>query len=137
VRASLARARLGATLMLVFGLVAVALAAVGAYGLMSYSVAQRMGELAVRSAIGASQREIVALVMRRGVRLAVAGIAAGVIGAVLLRQALASQLYGVTPLDLQVFAAAAIGLFGIAAIACLVPALRATRVQPADLLRSE
>lgn len=137
VRASLAGERLATTLLVIFGLTALALAAVGIYGLMSYSIAQRTGEIAVRSAMGASGRQVLTLVMGRGVRLALEGIALGVIGAVALRQVVASQLYGVSPLDLHVFLLASGILMGVAVLACFIPAQRATRIQPAELLRTE
>jgi predicted permease len=137
VRASIAGERLAATLLVIFGVVALALAAVGIYGLMSYSVTQRTGEIAVRSAMGASERQVLNLVLGRGVRLALAGIVLGVIGAVVLRQAVASQLYGVTALDPRVFVVASLILFSVAALACFVPAQRATRIDPADLFRRE
>jgi putative ABC transport system permease protein len=137
IEASVASERLAATLLVVFGLMALALAAVGIYGLMSYSVAQRTGEIAVRSAIGASGRQVLNLVIGRGVRLAIAGIVLGVLGAVALRQVLAGQLYGVTALDARVFLLTAVTLFGVAALACLVPAQRATRIDPAELFRME
>jgi len=137
VRASVASERMGATLLVIFGLVALALAAVGVYGLMSYSVTQRTGEIAVRSAMGASERQVLTMVMGRGIKLALGGIAVGVIGAVALRQVVASQLYGVTALDARVFILAPLVLFGVAALACFLPAHRATRIDPADLLRIE
>ena len=135
VRASFAGERLAATLIVVFGLMALSLAAVGVYGLMSYSVAQRTGEMAVRSAMGASAREVLALVMGWGVRLAAIGVVLGVIGAIALRRVVAGQLYGITALDPRVFVTAAAVLVGVAALACLVPAQRAARVDPAELLR--
>jgi putative ABC transport system permease protein len=137
VRASLASQRLETTLLVIFGVAALALAAIGIYGLMSYSVAQRMGEIAVRSAMGASMRQILGLVMGQGMVLTVSGIVLGVIGAVVLRQVVASRLYGVSTLDAGVFVMASAALFCVAVIACFVPAQRATRIEPADLLRSE
>jgi ABC-type antimicrobial peptide transport system permease subunit len=137
IRASVAGQRLAATLLVVFGIVALALATVGVYGLISYSVAQRSGEIAVRSAIGASRRQVLNLVFGQGVRLAVIGIVAGVAGAVALRQFVASQLYGVTTLDATVFVLASATLFTAAAVACFVPAQRATRIDPAELFRIE
>lgn len=137
VRASIASERLAATLIVVFGLMALALAAVGVYGLMSYSVTQRTGEMAVRSAMGASARQVLALVMGWGVRLAAIGVVIGVIGAIALRRVVAGQLYGITALDARVFVTAAAVLLGVAALACFVPAQRASRVDPAELLRQE
>ncbi len=137
VYASIAGERLAATLIVVFGLMALSLAAVGVYGLMSYSVTQRTGEMAVRSAMGASARQVLGLVMGWGVRLAAVGIVIGVVGAVALRQVVSSQLYGITSLDPRVFATAAVVLVGVAALACFLPAQRASRVDPAELLRYE
>ena len=137
IRTSIARERLGMTLLVVFGLAALLLAAVGVYGLMSYSVAQRTGEIAVRSAMGASAQQVLTLVMGRGMRLAGLGVVLGAIGAVALRQVVASELYGVSPLDLTVFVFVVTTLFGVAALACFVPARRAMRIDPVNLLRNE
>jgi predicted permease len=134
---SLTRERFATTLLVLFGLFALVLAAVGIYGLMVYSVTQRMGEIAVRSAMGATSYRILNLIMSRGIGLAICGIAIGIIGAVLLRQVVASQLYGVTALDIRIFAMASISLFLVAIFACLIPALRAMRIQPAELLQTE
>jgi putative ABC transport system permease protein len=137
VQASLARERLATTLLVIFGLAALTLAAVGIYSLMSYSIAQRMGEIAVRSAMGATIRQILSLVMRQGILLIIGGIVLGIIGAVALRKVVAGQLYGVSALDTGVFVVASVILFGVAVLACFVPAYRATRIEPADILRSE
>ena len=137
VRDSIARERLGAALLVTFGAVALLLAAVGVYGLMSHSVAQRFGEMALRSALGSSSGQVLRLVMGRGLRLALVGIAAGVTGVFLLRQVVASQLFGVTALDPPVFVGVVAVLLGVAVLACYLPARRATRVDPADLLRTE
>lgn len=137
VQSSMGRERLGMTLLTIFGGAALLLAAIGIYGLMSYSVAQRTGEMAVRAAMGASAGQILGLVMRHGVRLAVGGIALGAIGAVALRQVMAGQLYGVSPLDAPVFLLVTTALFAVAMLACFVPARRAMSVDPADLLRAE
>lgn len=137
VRASTARERLGTTLLVVFGLVALALASVGIYGLMSYYVAQRRGEIAVRSAMGASAGSVMGLVMRRGVSYAVAGIVLGVAGAAALRRVLESQLFGISALDVPVFVLVPLILLGVATLACFLPSRRATKIHPADLLRAE
>jgi ABC-type antimicrobial peptide transport system permease subunit len=137
VRAATARERLGMTLLVSFGVVAVILAAVGIYGLMSYSVTQRTGEIAVRCALGASAGQIAAMVVKRGIALALAGIVLGMTGAIALRQIVASQLYGVSPLDLPVFVSVPLLLLAVAALAALVPANRARRIDPADMLRME
>ena len=137
IRTSIARERLGMTLLVAFGFAAMLLAAVGVYGLMSYSVAQRTGEIAVRSAMGASATQVMRLVMGRGMGLAALGVVLGAIGAVALRQVVASELYGVSPLDLSVFLLVTTVLFGVAALACYLPARRAMKIDPVSLLRNE
>jgi putative ABC transport system permease protein len=134
-RASLAGERLGMTLLVVFGIMAAALAAVGIYGVMSYSVTQRTGEIAVRSAMGATTRQLMRLFLGQGAVLAVAGIVLGLVMAVAARQIVASQLFGIAPLDARVFLIAPLVLLGVAALASFVPARRATKLDPADLLR--
>jgi putative ABC transport system permease protein len=136
-RVSLARERLGMSLFAAFGLVALALAAVGIYGLMSYSVALRSGEIAVRSALGASTGQVLALVLRRGLVLGAAGVAIGVIAAAALRRVVASQLYDVSSLDWAVFLGVPATLLAVALLASYLPARRAARVDPAVTLHSE
>jgi ABC-type antimicrobial peptide transport system permease subunit len=114
---------------------AMVLAAVGIYGLMSYSVTQRTGEIAVRSALGASSGQLVRLVLYRGLRLALAGIALGTIAAVALREVVASQLFGVSPLDVVVFVSVPFLLLSVALVATFIPASRVRSVDPADMLR--
>ena len=111
------------------------LAAVGIYGLMAYSVTQRTGEIAVRSALGASSGLLVRQVLLRGFRLALAGTLLGGIAAVALRRLVASQLYGVSPLDLAVFVSVPLLLLAVALVATFIPANRVRHVDPADLLR--
>jgi len=135
VRASTARERLGVTLLVSFGFMAMVLAAVGIYGLMAYSVTQRTGEIAVRSALGASSGLLVRQVLLRGFRLALAGTLLGGIAAVALRRLVASQLYGVSPLDLAVFVSVPLLLLAVALVATFIPANRVRHVDPADLLR--
>jgi len=134
-RASLARERLGMTLLVIFGIMAAALAAVGIYGVMSYSVTQRTGEIAIRSAMGASTPQLMRLFLGQGAVLAFAGVALGLLTAVAVRQAVASQLYGIAALDALVFVVAPLALLGVAALASFLPARRATKLDPADLLR--
>jgi putative ABC transport system permease protein len=134
-RASLARERLGMTLLVVFGIMAAALAAVGIYGVMSYSVTRRTGEIAVRSAMGATTRQLMRLFLGQGAVLAVAGIVLGLVMAAAARQIVASQLFGIATLDTRVFLIAPLVLLGVAALASFVPARRATKLDPADLLR--
>jgi predicted permease len=137
VQASTAREQLGMTLLVIFGLVALSLAAVGIYGLMSYFVTQRTGEIAVRSALGASAGQVMTLIMGRGVGFALIGVVLGVIGAMALGQVVESQLYGVSALDLRVFVLVPLALLAVSALACFIPSRRATRIDPADLLRIE
>ena len=134
-RASLVRERLGTTLLVAFGIMAAALAAIGIYGVMSYSVTQRTGEIAVRSAMGASTPQLMRLFLSQGLVLACVGVLLGLVSAVALRQVLASQLFGVAALDGRVFVVAPLALLGVAAVASFVPARRATRLDPAELLR--
>jgi len=104
---------------------------------MSYSVTQRARELGVRIALGAARGDVLRLVLRQGMALAVAGIAIGMVAAFLLTRLIRSQLYEVTATDPVTFAAVALILGATALAANLVPALRATRVDPAVVLREE
>ena len=133
---TLSRQRLTTILLATFGLLALILAAVGIYGVMSYSVAQRSAEIAVRAAMGASPRELLAMIMRRALELAGAGIVLGVLGAMALRQAIASQLYEVSSLDLRVFLLVPVVLLVVALLASGLPARRASRIDPAVMLRT-
>jgi ABC-type antimicrobial peptide transport system permease subunit len=120
-----------------FAVSALALALVGLFGVVSYSVAQRTQELGVRVALGAQRRDIMSLILRRGTGLAAVGVALGLLGAAWLTRFLGSLLYGVMPLDAVTYGAVAL-LLGLSAIlATLGPARRATRVDPMMALRSE
>jgi ABC-type antimicrobial peptide transport system permease subunit len=120
-----------------FALVALLLAATGVYGVLSGNVTERMREIGVRSALGASRGDILALVVRQGLSLTSLGVAIGLMGAAAASRALVTLLFGVSRLDpvtyLGVIALAA----GVSAIACWVPAWRAARVDPAITLRAE
>ncbi len=118
-----------------FGVVALLLAAIGTYGVLAFGVAQRTRELGIRSALGASARAIVTLIMAQGLRRAAAGAAIGVAGAVALARVLRSQLFGITPNDPLVLAAATALLLMVTAAACAIPAWRATRLEPSAALR--
>jgi ABC-type antimicrobial peptide transport system permease subunit len=124
-------------LLVTFGLAALLLAAVGVYGVMSYSVEQRTGEIAVRSALGASRRQVMKLVLGQGALHALAGIVLGLAGAAALRRVIESLLYDVNALDPAVLLVVPSTLLAVAVLACIVPARRALRVDPAGLLRSE
>jgi putative ABC transport system permease protein len=123
-------------LMGIFGGTALLLAAVGIYGVMSYLVTQRKREFGIRVALGAGTRAILGLVLRTGLKLVAVGLAVGIGAAALLSRLLESLLFGVSVMDASGIAAAAL-LTIIAFVACLVPALRATRVDPNEALRAE
>jgi putative ABC transport system permease protein len=129
--------RFRTVLLLVFAGVALALAAIGIYGVLTYSVTQRTREMGVRLALGAQPSDILGLVVREGLRLALAGIAIGAAGALALMRAVNSLLFGIAPTDPATFAAISMLLVLVALAACWVPARRATRVDPLVALRSE
>ncbi len=120
-----------------FAALALLLAMVGLYGVLSYSVAQRSHEFGTRIALGAARRDILHLIVTQGLRLAVAGIIVGVAGALVLAQALTSLLFGVTPTDPITFGAVAVLVIGVALLASYIPARRATKVDPMVALRYE
>ena len=129
--------RLTTRLLGFFSALALTLAALGLYGLIAYSVVQRTQEIGIRMAIGAQRRDVLALIIAGGLRLVVVGVALGLTGAFILSRVLGTLLFGVTAHDPLVFAGNAALLVAIAAAACLVPALRATRVNPIIALRAE
>jgi predicted permease len=120
-----------------FGVAALVLASVGLYGVMAFSVDQRRREVGIRMAIGARPRNVLSLIMLQGMRQVLLGLAIGAFFAFALTRAIASSLFGVSPQDPLAFAATVFVLLAIAALACGVPALRATRVDPLEALRSE
>jgi putative ABC transport system permease protein len=120
-----------------FAVVALLLAALGVYGVMSFSVAQRSHEIALRMALGANRSRVVALVVKEGLILACIGLALGLIGAYFVGRGMQSTLYGIGKLDLSVFASVALVLLLAAVLACLIPARRAASVEPMQALRSE
>ena len=135
VSASLAKPRLYAVLLGTFAGFALAIAGVGLFGVLSYGVAQRGREIGVRSALGAQRRDIVALVVRQSMAIAGAGVAIGLLASLWLTTALQRFLYGVAPHDGVSFAAVAAVLLIVAALASVVPARRAARVDPVKVLR--
>jgi ABC-type antimicrobial peptide transport system permease subunit len=134
---SVGQRRLSMILLGTFSGVALLLASIGIYGVMSYSVAQRGREIGIRMALGAERGRVLALVVGQGMALAGLGVAIGLLGAFALTRLLGSQLYSVTPTDPGTFSAVAGLLTAIALGATLPPALRATRVDPVVALREE
>src|SRR5207237_6121687 len=118
--------RLAATLLAIFGGMALFLAAIGLYGVMSYSVSQSTRELGVRMALGATVRDLLRLVLSRGLRLTIAGVVVGAAAALLLTRLMGNLLYKVSPRDPIVFGAALIILIPVALVACFLPARRET-----------
>jgi putative ABC transport system permease protein len=134
---SVARSRFSATLLAVFSLVALVMAAVGIYGVMSYSVQQRTHEIGLRMALGAQQSDVLRLVIKQGVMLGLVGVAVGLVASFGLTRLIVSLLFEVPATDPRTFAAVASGLFLITLIACFIPARRAMRVDPLVALRYE
>ena len=132
---SMARPRFLTMLLGLFAGLALALAAVGTYGILSYLVAERRQEIGIRMALGADRRTILSLVLRRGLLLAIAGLVLGLAGALSLTRVLRSLLFDVTPTDPVTLGLVAGLIALVAAIACAIPAWRAARVDPLIVLR--
>jgi predicted permease len=130
-------AKVAATVLGVFGLVALMLSAIGVYGITSYAVAQRTHEIGIRLALGAQLGDVLRLVLRHGLKLTIIGAVIGLIGAYLATRAITSVLYGVSATDPLTFGVVSFLLIGVALIACYVPARRATKVEPLVALRNE
>jgi predicted permease len=134
---SLAAHRFAMILLATFATLALLLASIGIYGVIAYVVGQRLNEIGIRMALGASPQDILRLILGGGGKLALAGIGMGLVAALGLTRFMASQLYGISASDPLTFTAVAIALLFVALVACYVPARRATRVDPMIALRYE
>lgn len=131
------RDRFSTLLLTMFGVLALVLASVGVYGVLSYAVAQRRAEVGIRMALGADGGDVRGMVLGDGLRLVVVGLAIGVAAAALLSGLLSSQLFGVNPREPLIYAVATAALLAVGVAACFVPAWRATRVDPVTAMRAE
>jgi putative ABC transport system permease protein len=129
--------RFQTTLASIFSAIGLVLATVGIYGVISFSVAQRVREFGIRMALGARGSDILAGVLRQGLRLVAVGVVIGLLGACALTRVLASFLYHVSPTDPVTFLCVSLLLAGIALLACYIPARRAARIDPMQALRYE
>jgi putative ABC transport system permease protein len=135
VSANVAEPRFRTLLLSIFGVVSLALAAVGLYGVMAFSVSQRRAELGLRMALGANPSDVLRLVLREGMTPVAAGILIGLAGAAILARGMRSLLFGVDAFDPLTFGAVALALTAVALAACYLPARRAMTVDPATSLR--
>jgi len=124
-------------LVALFAAVALALAVVGVFGVLSYTVTQQTTEFGIRMALGATSRSVKMLVLGQGLMPVLVGIALGLLGAAGLTRFMRTLLFGVTPTDLPTFSAVSLLLIAVAALASYIPARRATRVDPVRVLRQE
>ena len=134
---SLGNASLSASMVLAFALLSLLLASVGLYGVLSYITTQRTGEIGVRMALGAQRPHVLRLMLSDGLRPALYGLVLGLVASAGAVRLIQSMLYGTKPLDPAIFASVAATLLAVAAVACLVPAWRASRIDPMQALRTE
>ena len=134
---SVAPDRLNLTLLSLFAGIALVLAIVGIYGVMSYSVTQRTHEIGIRMAIGASRADVFKMILGHGIKLTLIGVGIGLIGAFALTRLMATMLFGVAPTDATTFGTIAVLLVSVALLACFIPGRRATKVEPTISLRYE
>jgi len=137
VSVSLAQRRFAMIIVVLFALTALLLTGLGIYGVISYIVSERTHEIGIRLALGAEKRDILKMVLRQGLGLAIAGAVVGLAGSVMVSHLITGLLYGVKPTDPATFGAVAVILMSVALIACYVPARRAMRVDPMIALRHE
>ena len=134
---SLDRRRFSLVIFAVFGTAALLLAAMGIYGVTAYTVAQRTQEIGIRIALGAQMRDVLSLMLRKAMSLVLVGTVIGLVGAYIVTRVMSNLLFGVTPTDLVTFIAVPVVLLLVALVACLIPARRATKVDPLVALRYE
>jgi putative ABC transport system permease protein len=134
---SLGQRRFTLTLMLLFGVIALVLSAVGIYGVMAFAVTQRTQEIGIRMALGASAIDVLRLIVGSGMSLAAIGVVVGLAGALGITRLMSSLLFGVSPTDVLTFALVSAGLLIVALLACYLPARRAMKVDPLVALRCE
>ena len=137
VAAALAQQRFTMLLLALFAATALVLSSIGIYGVMAYFVAQRTHEIGIRMALGAAPRDVLAMVLGQGARLAATGVVAGLVGAFALTRAIGTLLFDVSPRDPMTYASLSVALTAVALLACYVPARRATRVDPIRALKYE
>jgi putative ABC transport system permease protein len=135
--ATLSTPRFTGVLLGLFATLALLLSAIGIYGVLSYVVSRRTREIGIRLAVGASRADVLRIVLRNGLVLSLSGIALGVVAAALTTRLMTTLLHGVTPVDPATFASVALGLSLVALFACLIPAWRATQVDPVIALKAE
>src|SRR5678815_1611914 len=134
---SLGQRRFTLMLMVLFGVIALVLSAIGIYGVMAFAVTQRTQEIGIRMALGARSADVLKMVVGSGMFLALIGVAVGLVGAFAVTRLMASLLFGVSPTDLVTFGLVTAGLLTVALLACYIPARRATKVDPLVALRYE
>jgi putative ABC transport system permease protein len=134
---SISNKRFTMTLLGVFALLALLLASIGIYGVLSYMVGQRSKEIGVRMALGAQKFDVMRMVLKDGARMTLAGILIGLVGALALTRLMGTMLYGVRPTDPLTFVSVAAVLGAIAMLACYLPARRAMKVDPMEALRHQ
>jgi putative ABC transport system permease protein len=134
---TVAQPRLQTGLLSLFAGLALLLAAIGLYGVLSYAVTQRRREIGVRMALGAGKPHVISLVVGQGMKLALLGVVIGIVAALALTRVIGSLLYGVKPTDPATFAVVSLLLIAIALLACWLPARQATKLDPMEALRHE